>query len=108
MTSFPNLFAPLRLGPTKIKNRIFSPAHGTTLGTHDGLVSDDMIRKGLTLHGVWHWNLPDAPQMMQLIRESGDKLAKQITHTFPMSQVREAWELQLTGNCGKIILKPWE
>jgi len=71
-------------------------------------ISDDMIRKGLTLHGVWHWNLADAPRIIQLIRDSADKLDKQITHTFPMSQVRQAWELQLTGNCGKIILKPWE
>ena len=71
-------------------------------------VSNDMIRKGLTLHGIWHWDLADTAHMMQLIRESGDKLDKQITHTFPMSRVHEAWELQLTGNCGKIILKPWE
>jgi hypothetical protein len=33
---------------------------------------------------------------------------RQITHTFPMSRAREAWELQLTGNCGKVLLKPWE
>ena len=71
-------------------------------------VSNDMIRKGLTLRGVWHWNLADAPQMMHLIRESAEKLDRQITHTFPMTDVREAWELQLTGNCGKVILKPWE
>ncbi len=44
MSAFPNLFAPMKLGNLTLKNRIFSPAHGTTLGTHDGLVSDDMIR----------------------------------------------------------------
>lgn len=44
MNEFPNLFAPIDLGPATIKNRLFSPAHGTTLGTHDGLVSDDMVR----------------------------------------------------------------
>jgi L-iditol 2-dehydrogenase len=33
---------------------------------------------------------------------------QQITHIFPMSKVQEAWELQLTGNCGKVLLKPWE
>jgi hypothetical protein len=31
-----------------------------------------------------------------------------ITHRFPMSRVREAWELQLTGECGKVVLHPWE
>ncbi len=39
-----HLFSPIRLGATEIKNRIFSPAHGTTLGTRDGLVGEDLIR----------------------------------------------------------------
>ena len=71
-------------------------------------VSNDMIRKGLTLHGVWHWNLGDAPRMMQVIRKSADLLDKQITHTFPMSRVQDAFELQLTGECGKVLLRPWD
>jgi len=71
-------------------------------------VSNDMIRKGLTLRGAWHWNLSDAPRMMQMIRESGDLIDKHITHTFPMSQAQEAFELQVTGECGKVVLHPWE
>ena len=71
-------------------------------------VSNDMIRKGLTLRGVWHWNLADGSRMMKMIGECGDLLDKQITHTFPMSRVQEAFELQLTGECGKVILHPWE
>ncbi len=67
-----------------------------------------IISKGLTLHGAWHWNLCDAPRIMQVIRESGPALDKLITHTFPMSRVKEAFELQVTGECGKVILKPWE
>ena len=70
--------------------------------------SNDMIRKGLNLHGSWHWNLADAPKMMKMISEVGDQLDKQITHTLPMSKVQDAWELQLTGNCGKILLDPWK
>ena len=69
--------------------------------------SNDMLRKGLTLHGSWHWNWADIPRIMQIIHNSGDKIDQQITHTFTMSQVQEAWDLQLSGNCGKIILKPW-
>ena len=68
-------------------------------------VSDDLIRKGLTLHGSWHYNLNDVPRMMGLIAEQEDKIDELITHCFPLSRVQEAWELQLTGNCGKIILK---
>jgi len=70
-------------------------------------VSDDMIRKGLTLFGAWHYNLADTPRIMRIIAESTDKLDKLITHTFPMSRVAEAFELQMTGGCGKVILHPW-
>jgi threonine dehydrogenase-like Zn-dependent dehydrogenase len=70
-------------------------------------VSDDMLRKGLTLHGCWHWNLGDTPRIMQVIRGCGAKLDQLITHTFPMREVRQAWDLQLTGDCGKVLLRPW-
>jgi L-iditol 2-dehydrogenase len=70
-------------------------------------VSDDLIRKGLTVRGSWHYNLSWYPKIVKVIRESGDQLSKLITHQFPMSRVQEAWELQMTGNCGKVILDPW-
>ncbi len=69
-------------------------------------VSDDMIRKGLTLHGAWHYNLNDAGKIMQVVQQSADLLEKMITHTFPMSRVRDAWELQIGRQCGKVILYP--
>jgi len=71
-------------------------------------VSDDMIRKGLTLHGAWHYNLADTPRIMRIIADSADKLDKLITHTFAMSKVSEAFGLQLTGQCGKVVLHPWD
>ena len=68
-----------------------------------------IVAKGMTIHGVWHWNhFRDAEAMLNTIRKSKALLEKIITHTFPMSRFKEAWELQLTGNCGKIILHPWE
>jgi len=69
--------------------------------------SRDMVRKGLTLRGNWHYNLSDYPKLMKVIRESRKQLDKFITHKFPMSQVQKAWELQITGNCGKMVLDPW-
>jgi L-iditol 2-dehydrogenase len=45
--------------------------------------------------------------MMLTIREMGHLLDKMITHRFPLSRVQDAWELQLTGNCGKVLLYPW-
>ena len=71
-------------------------------------VSRDTIRKGLTLHGVWHWNLADTHRMMQMIAQCGEQMDRFITHTFPLTAVQDAWELQLTGECGKVVLHPWE
>jgi L-iditol 2-dehydrogenase len=69
--------------------------------------SRDMIRKGLILRGNWHYNLGDYPKLIKIIQESPEQLDKFITHTFPMSQVQKAWELQVTGECGKVVLDPW-
>lgn len=69
-------------------------------------VSSDLLRKGLTLRGQWHYNLGDAPRLMQVIRQSSTLLDAFITHTFPMSRAQEAFETQLSGHCGKIILRP--
>ncbi|MGB0506876.1 MAG: FAD-dependent oxidoreductase [Pikeienuella sp.] len=41
-TNFPNLFSPLQIGSMKVKNRILSTGHDTTL-PHDGLVNDALI-----------------------------------------------------------------
>jgi L-iditol 2-dehydrogenase len=69
-------------------------------------ISDDMIRKGLTLHGNWHWGMADAPRLWHVIRETGPLIDRLITHTFPLSEVTAAWELQTIGNCGKVLLYP--
>lgn len=71
-------------------------------------VSPDMIRKGLTLIGSWNYNLGDVHRLMQVIRDEAVKLEAFITHRFPLEEVQKAWELQLTGYCGKVLLKPWE
>ena len=39
---FENLLQPIELGATRVRNRIFNPPHGTTLG-HQGCVTDDLI-----------------------------------------------------------------
>lgn len=71
-------------------------------------VSDDMIRKGLTLHGAWHYNLNGIAKLFQLIQREGQRLDKMITHSFPLSQVQEAWDLQLKRECGKVLIYPWK
>ena len=71
-------------------------------------ISRDMIRKGITLVGSWHYNLKDVPKLMQVVANNGPVLDKFISHVFPLEEVQKAWETQLTGECAKVILKPWE
>lgn len=66
-----------------------------------------IVGRGLTVYGCWHWNhFTHTEQMINVIRNNKEKLDKLITHTFPLEDVKEAWELQLTGQCGKVILHP--
>lgn len=71
-------------------------------------VSRDTIRKGLTIRGSWHWNMADAPRMMRMIADVIEQLDRQITNQFPLAEVGHAFDLQLTGACGKILLHPWD
>ena len=67
----------------------------------------NIINKGLTLHGTRHYNLVDTPAMIRMIAQVKTQLDTFITHTFPMSQIQEAWALQCTHNCGKVVLDAW-
>jgi threonine dehydrogenase-like Zn-dependent dehydrogenase len=68
--------------------------------------SPDMIRKGLTLLGAWHYNLADFPRVMQVIQES-PLIDLLISHVMPMSSVQEAFELSASHQCAKVVLQPW-
>ena len=70
-------------------------------------VSPDLIRKGLTLHGPWHYNLALFPQIMKVIQQS-PVIDQLISHVIPMSEVQRAFELSASHQCAKVILKPWE
>jgi threonine dehydrogenase-like Zn-dependent dehydrogenase len=70
-------------------------------------ISRDMIRKGLSLVGSWHYNLSYYPLINKVIRES-PVIDLLISHVMPMSEVQKAFGLQAAGQCAKVILKPWE
>ena len=71
------------------------------------VISPDMIRKGLTLIGSWHYKLKDTLTLMRIIQDVGPQLEQLITHRFALDDVQLAWETQVGGNCGKVLLKPW-
>lgn len=70
-------------------------------------ISPDMIRKGLTLIGSWHYKLDDYSRVMQVIQESPlvDRL---ISHVLPMSRIQEAFELSASHQTAKVMLNPWK
>jgi len=70
-------------------------------------VSNDGIRKGLTIRGSWHYNLADFPAIMQIIERS-PLIPLLISHVMPMSEIQAAMELCATHETAKVILKPWE
>jgi len=87
---------------TKINGEI------TTVGWGGPVLARDLNARGITLHAAWHWNhLAHAEAMRQTLRAARDQIELLITHRLPMSQLKEAWELQLKGECGKIVLDPW-
>jgi threonine dehydrogenase-like Zn-dependent dehydrogenase len=77
------------------------------VGWEGQLDAGQIILKGLTIHGAWHYSLYGAGRLPRVIAASGDQLDRLITHRFPLSRVQDAWELQLSGNCGKMVLHPW-
>jgi L-iditol 2-dehydrogenase len=81
------------------------------VGESDNLtvkISDDLIRNGLTLYGIWHYNHSGISELFKLVSDRKSEMDKLITHKFPLSKVQDAWELQLTRQCGKVLILPWE
>ena len=93
---------------TFLMDAVRSKGHVAFVGWQGQIDCSTIIRKGLTVHGAWHWNRGDASRILKAVEGSKKLLDIQITNTFPMKDVKKAWDLQLTGNCGKIILHPWE
>lgn len=82
--------------------------HVSSVGWGGPMTARSIVGRGLTVHGAWHWNhFRDTDAMFGTIRKGKALLEKMITHVFPMERVQDAWELQLRGECGKIVLHPW-
>ena len=70
-------------------------------------VSPDLIRKGISLHGSWHYNLALYPKITKVIQES-PVIEQLISHAYPMSEVQQAMETCASRNSAKVLLYPWE
>lgn len=80
----------------------------TSVGWEGPILARDVVGRGLTVRGAWHWNhLRDAAAMRRTLEAAVPYFDTLISHRFPMSRVQDAWELQMTGECAKIVLDPW-
>jgi L-iditol 2-dehydrogenase len=70
-------------------------------------ISPDMLRKGLTLYGSWHYNLVEYQGLLNVIRRS-PLLDLLVSHVLPMSRLQEAFETLSGQETAKVLLKPWE
>jgi L-iditol 2-dehydrogenase len=77
---------------------------------YDGITvkfSPDLLRKGLTIIGTWHYNLRQYPGVMKVIQESPE-INELISHVIPMSKIQAAFELSASHRTAKVILDPWK
>ncbi len=68
-----------------------------------------LVGKGLRVHGCWHWNhAQHANQMMATIQGSANRIGQLITHKYPIDRIQDAFDVQVGGECGKIMIHPWD
>ncbi len=70
-------------------------------------LSNDVVMKGLTLHGVVGRRIPATwERATAYVREKVVDVAALITHRFALDEIDGAIELMKSGNCGKVTLTP--
>lgn len=68
--------------------------------------SEHLIRRDITLMGSWFYHFSEYAQMLDLYR-AGCPVGDLITHTYPLSDVQEAFAQFAAARTGKVILHPW-
>jgi threonine dehydrogenase-like Zn-dependent dehydrogenase len=103
-TSGALLYQRLAIDATRRKGEVTFLAEGQELPIH---VDRDLVQKGLTVRGSLDINRQHTDELLGIIRSSGKILDQYVTHQFPLSRIGEAWKLQSSGDCGKVLIDPW-
>jgi threonine 3-dehydrogenase len=70
-------------------------------------LSNDVVMKGISLHGVVGRRLPQTWEAtMEYVRTGAIDVAALITHRYAMSEIEAVIELIKSGQCGKVSLHP--
>ena len=68
---------------------------------------NDIVFKGLTLQGIYGRRMFETWYKMLAMLQTGLDVSPVITHHFPAANYQEAFDVMLSGECGKVILN-WE
>lgn len=69
-------------------------------------VANDIVFKGITLHGITGRRMMHTWQQGKELIDSGKlHLSDIVTHIFPFENYEEGFELMRQGNCGKVVLR---
>tara|TARA_B100001121_G_scaffold156219_1_gene136580 strand:- start:306 stop:572 length:267 start_codon:yes stop_codon:yes gene_type:complete len=66
---------------------------------------DDVIFKGLKIKGIYGREIYETWHKMVQILRGGLDVEKILTHTFSVSNYKEAFDIIDTGQCGKVVLE---
>ena len=66
---------------------------------------DNIIFKGLHVKGVHGREMYETWYKMTQMLRSGLDISKVLTHTLPVDDFQEAFEIMESGNCGKVVLE---
>jgi threonine 3-dehydrogenase len=63
-----------------------------------------IVLKALTMRGIYGRQMYDTWYKMLAMLDNGLEMSGMITHRFACDQYQEAFDVMLTGECGKVVL----
>lgn len=85
-------------------------AHIAFIGENKGTIevspSNDFLRKGLKVCGIWHMNMNDTDDLIEFLRRAGEKADLLITHRYSMRDCQQAFEAFASRQAVKVVIRP--
>lgn len=81
--------------------------HIALLGIYPNAIEIDwnsLIFKGLTLKGIYGREMYKTWQQMLALLDSGLDISPVVTHTLPVDDFQQGFDVMLSGQCGKVVL----
>ena len=97
--------------PTAFNSMLTNMYHGGSIALlgilpNNTLIDwDDIIFKGLKIKGIYGREMYETWHKMVQILRGGLNVKKILTHTFPINNYQEAFDILDIGQCGKVVLE---